>query len=106
MNINNPYYYHYPNYYQNNPRFYNHNYNKDTNSTNIIHEKQQEIKTITNSNENTKNKKQNNFIEILGIKLYFDDILLILLIYFLYTERNKRFLSFYNTYLIIIVIIL
>ena len=38
---------------------------------------------------NFENDFENNYIEIFGIKLYFDDLLLICLIFFLYNEGVK-----------------
>ena len=39
--------------------------------------------------ENFETNFDDNYIEIMGIKLYFDDLLLICLIFFLYTEGVK-----------------
>ena len=44
---------------------------------------------ISNNPNNDKNSDDNNCFEILGIKLSYDDILLICLIFFLYTEGVK-----------------
>lgn len=59
---------------------------------------------IRSNNRENKKRSQNNFdfnhINILGIDLFSDDILLILLIYFLYTEGVK------DIYLFIILILL
>lgn len=41
---------------------------------------------LTNESSKTNSKTSNEFFEILGIKLYFDDILLICLLFFLYNE--------------------
>lgn len=49
---------------------------------------------------NFENDFENNYIEIMGIKLYFDDILLICLIFFLYNENVK------DTYLFLSLILL
>ena len=38
---------------------------------------------------NCNNSFENNYIELMGIKLYFDDLLLICLIFFLYNEGIK-----------------
>lgn len=38
---------------------------------------------------NYENDFENNYIEIFGLRLYFDDILLICLIFFLYNEGVK-----------------
>jgi len=35
------------------------------------------------------NKEDNYFIELLGFKLYFDDVLILCLLFFLYTENIK-----------------
>ena len=43
---------------------------------------------------------ENNYIEVMGIKLYFDDLLLICLIFFLYNEGVK------DTFLFITLILL
>ncbi len=59
--------------------------------------KQTETKKEEMKKENSLSK---DYIEILGIKLHFDDIILILLIYFLYTEGVDDF------YLFIILILL
>ena len=49
---------------------------------------------------NFENDFENNYIEFMGIKLYFDDILLICLLFFLYNENVK------DTYLFISLILL
>jgi len=38
---------------------------------------------------NFQNDFENNYIEIMGIKLYFDDLLIICLLFFLYNEGVK-----------------
>lgn len=54
-------------------------------------------------NSNTKQKaKSADYLEILGIKLHFDDILLILLIYFLYTEGVKDIYLFFTLILLLL----
>lgn len=60
------------------------------------------IVTDCQNNNYKENKKEFNtdYIDILGIKLKFDDILLILLLYFLYLENVK------DTYLYFILILL
>ena len=44
-------------------------------------------KYLGNYENDFKNDFENHFIEILGLRLYFDDILLISLIFFLYEEN-------------------
>lgn len=54
-------------------------------------------------NSNNKQKtKSTDYLEILGIKLHFDDILLILLIYFLYTEGIKDIYLFFTLILLLL----
>lgn len=54
-------------------------------------------------NSNNKQKtKSTDYLEILGIKLHFDDILLILLIYFLYTEGVKDIYLFFTLILLLL----
>lgn len=54
-------------------------------------------------NSNNKQKtKSTDYLEILGIKLHFDDILLILLIYFLYTEGVKDIYLFFVLILLLL----
>lgn len=80
--------------YKNQSNYYNnlHNYNSiesnqyNSNNNYIEHEKPcPNPKQNDNSTEDEKNKTR-EFFEILGIKLYFDDILLLCLIFFLYNE--------------------
>lgn len=93
-----PYFYrnpfsYYPNRYRYSPfrnGYYSQNENNNFNSNN------REEKVKANKNENTDDKcetrdKSSNspIFEIFGIKLFFDDILLICLIFFLYNEGVK-----------------
>lgn len=90
--------FHYPFFY--NPNYYNRfkNYNRRPNpnsnssySSPSSH-KEVDYKPVDNvsSDENKKNNSKSNndnyFFELFGLKLYFDDILLICLIFFLYQE--------------------
>ncbi len=71
-----------PNYF-----YYNKNTHTSSNSTNVT----PQIETI-NSNKQKKNNSKNSqdcFFELFGLNLYFDDILLISLIFFLYQEGVK-----------------
>ena len=47
------------------------------------------IINLSNENNSKKNEEQNYFLELFGIKLYFDDILIISIILFLYQEGIK-----------------
>ncbi len=71
-----------PNYY-NNPYTKKPNYNceNEKNKSNSLNNK-----TNVNKKETPKTENQKPIFEIFGIKLFFDDLLLISLIFFLYTE--------------------
>lgn len=76
-------------------KYYN-NQNANNNNQNTQTEKQEEKNSITNSKKisNTINSK-NNFdneqaiFEILGIKLYLDDLIILGILFFLYKEGVK-----------------
>lgn len=51
---------------------------------------------------NFENDFENNFIELFGIRLYFDDLLLICLIWFLYNEGVKDNLLFISLILLLL----
>lgn len=93
----------YNNYYKNinkSNNIFSKNYNNFQSPTpNVI---DLPITTDYQNNNYKKNKNESNtdYIDILGIKLKFDDILLILLLYFLYLENVK------DTYLYFILILL
>lgn len=76
------------NYYAGSPYYYKNGYHANTPSP-----PKQVCEEISSSKQNTKEKEEKKedreFFEILGIKLYFDDILLICLIFFLYNEGVK-----------------
>lgn len=82
------------------PYFYN-DYNKyhSDNQNSFLNEKKQQSNfgPLTNdSNFIPKKEDSNNlessesFFEIFGIKLYFDDLLIICILFFLYTEKIKN----------------
>lgn len=92
-------YFHFPYFY---PQYFN-RYNKNRymyndyehdsfkkNSTKITHSFN-DIPAIEDKIKpnNSKNHDDNYFFELFGLKLYFDDILLICLIFFLYEEGVK-----------------
>lgn len=89
----NPYNYYFPNrskYIPNRTYGYNNTGNNINNSD--FHEKKQSNDNNKNSvaEPETRNKRSDNPIfEIFGIKLFFDDILLVSLIFFLYNEGVK-----------------
>ncbi len=70
-----------PNYYNN---FKNTQNSSSSNSPNDTENK----KNIKNE-KNTSQSNEKYFFELFGLKLYFDDILLICLLIFLYQEGNK-----------------
>ena len=51
---------------------------------------------------NNKNEFENNYVEILGIKLYFDDLLIICLILCLYNEGVKDQFLFISLVLLLL----
>ena len=65
--------------------------NKD--STNVEEDK---------SPKNKKNNSQNYFFELFGLKLYYDDILLISLLFFLYEENVKDYELFFSIILLLL----
>lgn len=80
--------------------FYNasktpYNHANSTNTTPSYNTKKDDSSTVQNCNSNldSDSKKEDSnespIFDIFGIKLYFDDILLIVLIYFLYKEEVK-----------------
>ena len=89
-----PPFYRYP-YYRNYP-YYNTHYNIRQNTKNIKNEKKEEPKKeskkeTSSSSESRKTSLDDSInekplFEIMGIKLYFDDILILCLIFFLYQE--------------------
>ena len=58
-----------------------HNYHNPTSTA-----EQNDTKPKTEKNNSKSNSKENYFFELFGLKLYFDDIILICLLFFLYQE--------------------
>lgn len=71
------------NYEKNNNNFHN-NIN-----TNFSHSDFNEDTFKINKNENNNSEDYDQFFEIFGIKLYFDDLLILALLFFLYKEEVK-----------------
>ena len=73
-------------------------------STSISSEDHNYNNEDSSSNKRTNDNKKSNseYIDILGIRLHFDDILLILLIYFLYSEGVKDFGLFITLILLLL----
>lgn len=70
--------------------------NNNSNYNNPLHEKDTFKKTIIEEN------KEPEIFEIFGLKLYFDDILLICLIFFLYNEGVKDYYLFISLILLLL----
>lgn len=104
--FNNPYYYnragyYNANYYKNsynggnykNKEYYTYKNNVSQNTQNIEKKESKNPKNEDNSSKKNNQKSSTNmdnyFFELFGLKLYFDDILLICLIFFLYEEGVK-----------------
>lgn len=84
----NNYKYRYPHNFSNN--FYNKNSTFNTNKNvtdnskidcNVVEDKQKASESIDSSEA---------FFELFGLKLYFDDVLIICILFFLYTEKVKN----------------
>ena len=77
--------FHFPYFFGPNYRYtYNNNYTNNSKSNNIKETKKEEDsaeKQISYSDESSE-----YFFELFGLKLHFDDILIICILYFLYTE--------------------
>lgn len=94
-----PFQYYNP-YYRNN--FYN-NYRPSTPiKQNISHENQQTNNDCKNINPPTEKNDDNVWLDILGIKLYFDDVLILSLLFFLYQEEVKDEWLFLSLVLLLI----
>lgn len=99
--FNMPYYgrssrygYHYPYYTYKNKysNFKNSTYNENTNNNNNVSKEYSKLKSVNNfkNKEQTNSSDANNPIfQLFGIDLYFDDILIVFLIWFLYNEDVK-----------------
>lgn len=107
MIFNNPYKYqqYYNNYYKNFNK-QNGNLLKPYNTVPTLTSQDKNFNVANNLNDNLSKKtnKSNDteYIDILGIKLRYDDILLILLIYFLYSENVKDMYLFFILILLLL----
>lgn len=91
----------YPNYYNRYNNSYcnkdiknnisNHNFTNEPSNSALPEKPLKNIHKETNEQKNNSKKQldENYFFELFGLKLYFDDILLICLIFFLYQEGVK-----------------
>ena len=95
-----------PNYYYNQNRYTNPAMYKQRQDT-LMAQKQEQKKQEEVQNEKIKETRKKEetdepMFEILGIKLYFDDILIIALIFFLYTEGIEDNFLFISLILILL----
>lgn len=82
----NPPYFYNPTYKRN--FFNNYQYKQAHNAENNSANESTDKANIRASNPDTRNSDDNNeFIEIFGIKLFFDDILILCLLFFLYKQN-------------------
>ena len=115
-------FYHNPQNYNKNPVNHHQNYpNSNINQKDYYkHSQKNKYKSSTNSENSNKNKKKSskynsfgpiNFqidnleepiVEILGIELYLDDIIILVLLYFLYKEEVKDETLFISLILLLI----
>ena len=93
-----------PNYTPSN--YHNEFYTKNVQKNNCINSKNNSSINFKNiedeTHEKDDEKKANELFEIFGIKLYFDDILLICLIFFLYNEGVKDYYLFISLILFLL----
>ena len=78
--------------FPNNACYYNTNHYKNFSNKHIASSKIESNRNSIIPSETKKNNSKNNdnyFFELFGLKLYFDDVLLICLIFFLYQEGVK-----------------
>lgn len=95
MAYNYPYFYspfrRYPNYSYRYPNYYGQTYT--TKKTKEVNKQNKKTESLLYSNKNSEKNEESDesreLFEIFGIKLFFDDILLICLIFFLYNEGVK-----------------
>lgn len=84
----------YRRYYNYNPNFYKNPFNSSNTHTKNFKNLQKDSNTTASkkldNDENNKNKEQAMF-DLFGLKLYFDDILIIALLFFLYNEGVKDY---------------
>ena len=81
-------FYNYP-FYRRNYRYPPRNFYTQVPESILSAEKACEVLKNTTSNETRKDNSQAPLLEIFGIQLFFDDILLVCLIFFLYNEGVK-----------------
>ena len=102
-----PYNYQYYNYYNKYPNTASYSKQKKDNKENII--KQEENNRITNLNKISNSINKTSFFNsdqalfnILGIKLYLDDLIILALLFFLYQENVKDEMLYIILFLLLI----
>lgn len=81
----NPFYRYPPNY---KPYYYPNYGTTSTPNSNLVNEKTS-IPASQDKSRNITPKEENYWLDLFGIKLYFDDVLILSLIFFLYKEEVK-----------------
>lgn len=90
-------------YYNSNISNYQKEKNADSSAYSISSKGQPEPRERTNPQDTKENRKDEmQVFEIFGIKLYFDDILIIALIFFLYNEGVRDNLLFISLILLLL----
>ncbi len=75
----------------NNSRYLYYNPSRDTTLNNIKHNFNKTINTNKKKEKVSEgNETSEAFFEIFGLKLFFDDVLILCILYFLYTEKIKN----------------
>lgn len=101
-----PYYYYNKNGYIN-PSFYNQNVMREEKQRQANYNKEEprkdSIQAITSPKDTKRTSEDDNpLFEIFGIKLFFDDVLIIALLFFLYNEGVEDKLLFISLILILL----
>lgn len=90
------------NFYEKHDKFsekkYVNNYKMQNNSNGF---ESKDVNNMNNSNKNNNKNYYEQYFEIFGIKLYFDDLLILALLFFLYKEEVQD-----NTLFIILLLLL
>lgn len=95
FNLPFPFYFNHYNYRYRYPQNYNYNYYKKTFPENTSQNASKKEDIIENTIEDKQKASEyidssEAFFELFGLKLYFDDVLIICILFFLYTEKVKN----------------
>lgn len=102
MMFNSPYFNYPPKFLNYNYKYYNNYLTKNSSTLNSLSNKHINQTNFQNNNSQKESTNYTEYIDIFGIKLQFDDILLILLIYFLYTDGIKDMYLFFILVLLLL----